>query len=292
MKLHRVRGVDMWQPSEDEQSTRRAQRGGGAVATAPLAATEVSIDILVDATRSELHASLPSTEPAPTPMPHGGDDVQLPDDVTKSLAEQGYAFFSGSCVSIPAALDGVVTAFHEAYAHLAYQEFGRPGATGFFAGRRIGLGGSTLPGAVEDLSDARHALALHLARAVVAAIPATERARCYAVTWMLSRHDGAVRELPPHRDQCAYLALFLVGRSPGVKGGTARVVRRDGTTVAEVLLTTPWSGYILKDADWNHGASALWMDQPGVDRRDALILRIWGLDDEGFSKEGGNGGFS
>lgn len=205
-------------------------------------------------------------------VPAGG--ILLDPIITQTLAARGYCAFSGGMVGVSEGLMARAHELHAYFENLAPPDFGREGASGFFAGRKLMVGEIEL--APEEIAGASDQFGFlgSLFKAVIQALPDYDPDMTYPIGWIFSRHDHPVERMPFHHDRVGWLVQFNIERTQGVHGGSVEI--RDPKAeqiVAASSLTGFLDGYIIKDADFEHGTSGLTMDQPG-DHRDVIVIRL------------------
>lgn len=262
MRLRSVDGIEQWVLSEEEKQSLQEQR------TRDEEERGSPPGDLAEGTVSRIGARA-QTSSARTP----GEGIRLPARVGEELSRRGWAVFKGEDIEVPPSIVEGFAPFHRRFEQLAYQEFGRPGARGFFAGRLIAAGIEELPPGSCEEGAAGGDFGQQLLRATVRSLPGYRSDRAYVASCLLARHPHSVDAMPVHRDDVGWLAQFNIERTPGVRGGAIQLLDADGRVHVETILAAPLDGYIVRDADFRHGVTAMTMTGP-VDHRDVFIIRL------------------
>lgn len=255
MKLRRDGNREYWELSPSEIALRQGQ--------------EVTLGEVASDTEAPAVAQDEAWEKMPL------DGIMLHPAITRTLAACGYCIFSGGLVGVSAGLMARKREMHAYFENLVPPDFGREGASGFFSGRKLMVGQIELaPEEIAGASD-RFGFLGSLFKAVIQALPDYDPGMTYPLGWIFSRHDHPVERMPFHHDRVGWLAQFNIERTQGTHGGSVELRNpKSEQIVAASSLTEFLDGYIIKDADFEHGTSGLTMDQPRKDHRDVIIIRL------------------
>jgi hypothetical protein len=200
-------------------------------------------------------------------------EIAFPEEVTRSLLEAGRAVFDGDVIAMGHQQRAQLRELRSQFEELDFQTPDNDLSEHFFDARRSRVGHMEIPGEMSGEPDGAADFVRALVEATVRALPGTDAAKRFSVSWMLARHASNVGAMPVHRDEVDWVAEFNVSRTSGAFGGAIQILDDDDEVVAEKVLERPMDGYIIDDARYRHGVTPMTM---GSDRehRDVLIVRI------------------
>jgi hypothetical protein len=200
-------------------------------------------------------------------------DITFNEEVTQALLDEGRAVFDGDVLQMGHHRREQLRELRSQFDELDYQTPDNDLSEHFFDARRSRVGHMEIPSQTASEPDGASDFVRALVEATVQALPDTDPAQRFSVSWMLARHASNVGAMPVHRDEVDWVAEFNVSRTSGAFGGAIQIIGTDEEVVAEKVLERPMDGYIIDDARYRHGVTPMTMGSDH-EHRDVLIVRI------------------